>query len=243
MKTLRILAALALLFTLCAPQARAESLAVGAGAGYKRLLAEVNAAFSRQTGIDVVESYGHMGHMAAQARESGRMDILFGDLDFLKGIKDLAFEDFLDVGRGRLVVAYASGVTLAAPRDIAAPDIDRIGLPDTKNAIYGKAGMEFLTRSGLLESVRPRLVEVSTVPQVSAYLVTGEVKAGLVNLTDALGVRDRIGGFVEVDQSLYEPIRIVGGLLPGAKAKPAVAAYLRFLGTPEAKALLAKHGL
>lgn len=234
---------LALLALSTAPLARAETVGMGAGAGYKRLLTEVNAAFTRQTGITVEESYGHMGHMTAQARESGRMDILFGDLDFLKHVQGLAFERFVDVGRGRLVVAWAAGAKLASPEGLKAPSFDRIALPDAKNAIYGKAGMEFLTRSGLLESLKPRLVEVSTVPQVTAYLVSGEVKAGFINLTDALGVKDRIGGWLEVDQNLYEPIHIVGGLLPGAQAKPAVARYLQFLASPEARPLLEKHGL
>jgi len=238
-----IVLSVALLAACTALEARAETLGVGAGAGYKRLLTELNAAFTRQTGIAVEESYGHMGHMTAQARESGRMDILFGDLDFLKKVQGLAFERFVEVGRGRLVVAWATGARLSTPRDLLDPAFDRIGLPDAKNAIYGKAGMEFLTRSGLLESLKARLVEVSTVPQVTAYLVSGEVKAGFINLTDALGVKDRIGGYLEIDQSLYDPIRIVGGLLPGAQAKPAVAKYLAFMASPEARATLEKHGL
>lgn len=230
----------------CAGMAQAADLTglgMGAGAGYKRLLTELNAEFTRQTGITVEETYGHMGHVTAQAKEGRRMDILFGDLDFLQAVPDLNVERYVDVGRGRLVVAWATGVDMKKPADLLLPAIDRIGLPDQKNAIYGKAGMEFLTRSGMLETLRPRLIEVSTVPQVTAYLISGEVKAGLINVTDALGVRDRIGGYAEVDQSLYTPIKIVGAILPGALAKPELAKYLEFMGSPAAKSIMVKHGL
>jgi len=238
------IAILLLVLTAATAQAGlAGSIGIGAGAGYKRVFTELNAAFTKQSGITFEETYGHLGQVTTQAREGGRIDILFGDLDFLQNVPGLSIERSIDLGKGRLVVAWATGVAMKKPADLLAPAIDRIALPDAKNAIYGKAGMEFLTRSGMLETLRPRLIEVSTVPQVTAYLISGEVKAGLLNVTDAQGVRDKIGGFAEVEQELYTPIRIVGVLLPGASSKPEVARYAAFLASPEARSILEKYGL
>lgn len=239
----RIAVFLLVLFAGTLHTAHAESVRIGAGAGYKRLLTELNTAFTAQTGVAVEETYGHMGHVTTQAKEGGRIDIVFGDMDFLQNVQGLTVERFLDIGQGRLVVAWATGVSMEKPSDLLQPGIDRIALADSKNAIYGKAGMEFLTRSGMLETLRPRLIEVSTVPQVTAYLISGEVKAGCINLTDALGIRGKIGGFAVVDQALYTPIRIVGAVLPGASGKPDVARYLEFLGSSTAKSFVEKYGL
>lgn len=224
-------------------QARAEAVAMGGGAGYKRILTELNALFTATTGIPVEQSYGHMGHITAQAMEGGRLDIVFGDRAFLQDVKGLAVERYLELGRGRLVIAWAKGAPVAKPGDLARPEVARVAIPDTKKAIYGKAGMEFLTRSGLLAPVEPKLLMVGTVPQVTAYLVSGEVQAGFLNVTDAMGAAERIGGYAEVDQALYEPVSIAGALMPGADAKPQVARYLEFLTTPEAQAIARKHGL
>ena len=84
---------------------------------------------------------------------------------------------------------------------------------------------------------------VATVPQVSAYLVSGEVDAGFINLTEALGVRERIGGYLEIDRALYSPIRIVGGIVKGFEHQESVEALATFLKSDEAREILGKHGL
>ena len=131
----------------------------------------------------------------------------------------------------------------AVPEELASPEFARIALPDAQHAVYGKAGSEFLERSGLADKVRARLLTVATVPQVSAYLVSGEVDAGFINLTEALAVRDRLGGYLEIDPQLYGEIEIVGGVVRGREALPGVAALTAFLESPEAKAILTRHGL
>jgi len=223
--------------------AQAQAVAMAGGAGYKRILTELSAQFTAKTGIAVEQSYGNMGHVTAQAMEGGRLDMVFGDQTFLEGVKGFKADRFIEIGKGRLVMAWAKDAPVANPKDLAKSEVTRVAIPDTKKAIYGKAGLEFLTRSGLLKAVEPKLLMVGTVPQVTAYLVSGEVQAGLLNLTDAMGAAERIGGYVEIDQSQYDPIRIVGALLPGAASKPQVARFVEFLATPEAQAIARKHGL
>ncbi|WP_243312364.1 molybdate ABC transporter substrate-binding protein [Fundidesulfovibrio agrisoli] len=240
----RFIAASLLILAVCASgAAHAGPVTIGAGAGYKRLLVELNTAFSAKTGIKIEESYGHLGQITAQAKEGGRFDVIFGDLAFFQTVPGLGELKHAAVGKGRLVVAWAKGAPVKAPSDIAKPAVDRVAIPDAKSAIYGKAGMEFLERSGMLAAVKPKLIEVATVPQVTAYLMSGEVQAGLVNVTDAMGAGDKIGGYAPVDQALYDPILIVGAVMPEAAAKGDVARYLEFLATPEARAIAEKHGL
>ena len=51
---------------------------------------------------------------------------------------------------------------------------------------------------------------LATVPQVSAYLIAGTVDAGFINITDALGIQDKIvAGFDEIPPALYDPPLIV----------------------------------
>ena len=83
---------------------------------------------------------------------------------------------------------------------------------------------------------------VATVPQVTTYIVTGEVDAGLANLTDVMGLGDKIGGHFKVDQNLYAPIIIGAGLLVGGQSQEA-AAFIAFLGSAQGRELARKHGL
>ncbi|NHN76977.1 molybdate ABC transporter substrate-binding protein [Azotobacter chroococcum] len=225
------------------PVSAAESLTLAAGAGYKRPVSELAAAFERRSGIRIEPFFGHMGQVLAQARQSDRVAVVFGDQAFLEGAGQPAFARYLPAGRGRLVLAWPTGRTLAKPEELVAPQFARIALPDERQAVYGKAASQFLARSGLAKKLEGRLLMVANVPQVSAYLVGGEVDAGFINLTDALGVRERIGGFVEIDPALHDEIRIVGGVVSGHENLPGVQALAEFLASPEAQAILIRHGL
>lgn len=231
------------LFLACAGPALAESLLVAGGAGYKRPIAELAAAFEQKSGHKLEQIYGHMAGVIAQARQSGKVALIFGDLAYLEKAEGIVFSSYLPLGEGRLVVAWPKGLELKAATDLAEPRFGRIALPDTKAAIYGIAATEFLRNSGLDGKVKERLRVVATVPQVSAYLISGEVDAGLFNLTEALAIRDRIGGYLEIDRALYTPIRIVAGVVKGAEEQPALKMLGEFIASPEARAILARHGL
>lgn len=238
-----ILAPVVLVLAGALPAQAADTLTIAAGAGYKRPVSELAAAFERHAGVKVEPFFGNMGQVLAQAVQSERVAIVIGDQAFLENAKQLGFGRYLGAGRGRLVVAWPNGKALTQPADIAEADVARIALPDARHAVYGKAASEYLARSGLADRVKDRLLTVSTVPQVTAYLVSGEIDAGFINLTDALGVRERIGGFIEIDPEQYGEIRIVGGVVEGREGLPGVHALGDFLETPEAKAILARHGL
>lgn len=222
--------------------AEAEKLTVAAGAGYKKMVTELAGAFTAATGIEVEQIYGNMGQTLAQAKNSGLVDCVIGDKRFLDK-SDLAFSDMPEVGRGKLVAAFAEGVALEDPKDIQREDITRVAHPDPKKAIYGRAANEFLQNTELYDGVKEKLLVVATVPQVSSYVLSKEVDVGFINLTDALGIEDKIGGYLLVDQEYYSPIIIVAGALTSAPNSEALAAFAEFLATDTAKEIAAKHGL
>ncbi|PTV97389.1 molybdate transport system substrate-binding protein [Rhodobacter aestuarii] len=226
------------LLTVCATSAWAEGLTVASGAGYRRPMAQVFAAYEAQGGESIGQVYGNMGQVLGQARESGQIAMVCGDRKVLAKAEGLTFTRFVPLGAGKLVVAYAKGQSLRAAEDIAQASVTRIGIPDAKAAIYGKAGREYLAASGLGDQVGAKLISVQTVPQVTAYLTTGEVEAGFLNITDAIGAGAAIGGYVPVDPALYSPIEIACGLLSDE-----AAGFAAFLETPTAKAIMAANGL
>lgn len=230
--------------TMALPEiARADEFTVAAGAGFRRPIVEIASAFEKQTGHKVAQVYGHIGQVLAQARDSGKIDIVCGDRAVIDVAKGLTFSRFAKLGMGRLVIAYRKGLTLARAEDIQKPEFKRIGIPDQVGAIYGKAGRQFLDRSGLAKVIDSRLLPVSTVPQVTSYVVSGEVDAGFINATDAIGAAGNIGGFVEVDQKLYEPVEVSCGLIGARAASGPINDFMAFLETPASRAILTRYGL
>ncbi|WP_322513937.1 molybdate ABC transporter substrate-binding protein [Rhodopseudomonas palustris] len=228
--------------------ASADEITLAAGAGYRRPVAELAAAYEKQSGDKVLQVYGHMGQVLAQARESAKVAMVCGDRTVLDKAGGMAFTRMVRLGTGRLVVAVRKGLELGKAEDIAAPQFRRIGIPDQANAVYGKAGRQFLQRSKLEAEIDPRLIAVATVPQVTSYIASGEIDAGFINATDALGAGDRIGGFVEVGAGLYDAPEFVCGIPAAADGKApagaaATAGFIAFLDTAPAREILTRHGL
>lgn len=233
-----------LFILLTSSAAIADSLLLASGAGYKRPMTEIVKLYEQQKGTKIDQIYGNMGQIIMQAQSVPGIALIAGDEDFLKKASGIEFSHFQPLGEGILAIAYTKKVSLSRPEDLAKSEVLKIALPDEKNAIYGKAGKEFLVNSKLLDKVESRLITVSTVPQVSAYLVAGEVDAGLINLTDALFMKDKLGGYLIPDKSLYSPISIVLGIVKGYSQNKQVVEFLDFLKTtPEVGEILKKYGL
>ena len=229
-----------LLFTFLALPALAGTLLVASGAGYKTVVEALADAYSSQSGTTVERIYGNMGQIIGQAKTSGKVDLLIGEEGFLRS-SPLPLAESASLGKGRLVLAWPKGKD--EPADLKSSAVARIALPDPERAIYGKAAFEYLDNSGLHAPLKDKLVVVGTVPQVFAYLATGEVDAGFMNLTQAVAAADKIGGFREMDEKLYKPIAIACIRLETAPSADAARKFAEFLGTDAARAIISAHGL
>lgn len=235
---MRILLVL-LTLTLSLPLA-ADPLLIAAGAGYKKPLTEIYAAFTQSTGTKVEAVFGNLQQVLAQTRDSGRVDLVVGEQAFLA--KSGLFSRDQTLGTGRLVLAYGAR-RLAGYQSLTDPAVTRIGLPDPQKAIYGKAATQFLERSGLLPQVKGKLMTLSTVPQVSAYLIAGTIDAGFLNVTDALGIADKIAGYDELPAGLYDQPVIVLAVPKDRPESTASKSFADFIGQDGARAILTRYGL
>ena len=220
----------------------ADKITLASGAGYKKMVTELAQAFTAQSGIETEQIYGNMGQTLAQAKNSGLVDCVIGDKRFLDA-SVVRFAAQYEIGQGKLVLAYAKGLEIKDPSDIQRADITRVAMPDPKKAIYGRAADEYLRNSGLSEKIADKLLVVSTVPQVSSYVLSKEVDAGFINLTDAKAIEDKVGGILLVDQAYYSPILIVAGALESAPHADTLKAFAAFLATDRAREIARKHGL
>lgn len=228
-------------FLLAANAWAADTLLVAAGAGYRRPVMELLEDFTKSSGIRAEASFGNMKQVETQAKQNPDIALLIGDRAFLEPM-GLA-ERFQHLGTGRLVLVAARGQALASIADLREPRFKRIALPDRTKAVYGNAAATCLERLGLAQALADRLLEVATVPQVGAYLATGEVDAGFVNRTEALALQGRAGAGIDAPQDCYAPIELSVGVLQGRAGGTAAQAFLGYLGSPAARRVLERHGM
>ena len=240
------------------PLVRAQAtpaLLVMAGAGYKRPVEALCSAFTQATGIVVERSYGNLQQIFAQAKASGRVDVLVGDASFIDKAQDLALPRRIRLGQGILTLAWRrklpvpAGVSgLAGVRELLAEPEYSVAMPNPQQAIYGHAAQQLLQAQGLWDGLQNRIKVVGTVPQVSAYLASGDMDLGFINLTEALALKDQLGGFIQLPSGdgSYTEVAIVAAS-PEASNSPEALANIQkfalFLETPGARDILRRAGL
>lgn len=227
---------------LIANTAFSQTITIASGAGYKRPLVQVAKLYEEKTGHKIEAVFGNMYQIISQVKMSGKVSLIFGDRHFFDK-SGIAFASYHEVGTGKLVLAYRKGLQLKTISDIEKNEVKRLALPDSAKAIYGYAAVQYLRNTGLYGKVEKKCLTVATVPQVSSYLISQEVDAGFINLTDAIGIKDQIGGYIEADQQKYSPIHIEAGVVRGFEQDSLTTELLRFLKTPEVKKILDAYGL
>lgn len=219
----------------------AEEITVASGAGFKRMVTDIAGMCESDYGLKMNMSFGNLGQVLAQIKTTGLIQAVVGDRSFFEkaGIR---FSETHLIGNGKLVLAWRKGLTINDVHEITGGDIKRIAIPDLEKAIYGKAGAQFLESSGMLGAVQDKLYVVSTVPQVTSYLVTGEVDAGFSNLTDIMGAADKVGGYIVIEDG-YSRIDIITGVLHGSEKSEGVNLYRKCVTSEKARTIAEKHGL
>jgi molybdate transport system substrate-binding protein len=66
---------------------------------------------------------------------------------------------------------------------------------------------------------------------------------GFINLTHALNVKDKLGGYVVLNEKDYAPISIIAAILKSAPNKAEAKDFLDFVKTEEAQAIVRANGL
>ena len=238
----RKLAALILALSMLPLPALAETPAVTTGAGYKKMVEQVGALYREKSGKPLTEMYGGaIGPILEQIKAGSGASVVVSDKATLEA-SDVPFASFQPLGEAVLVLAWKKGIDIKSVDDLRTPAVQSIGYPDKQTAIYGKAAFSLLNKSGMYKELEPKLSMLSTVPQVFSYLLTGDLDAGCVNLAVVNQQSDAVGGWMEVKDG-YDPLFLVAGVVKGHENDPDVQAFVNFLGTDEAKAVYAKHGL
>jgi molybdate transport system substrate-binding protein len=218
----------------------AGELKIAAGAGYKKPLMEIIKEYEKN-GEKIEAIFCHLKQVSTQATQTD-IALIVGDKNFLEKKSGLIFKSFTTLGQGELVIVYAKNKNFTSIDDLTKEDIKKITIPDPAKAIYGIAGTEFLKNANLEEKIKEKLLVVSTVPQAMTYILTNEVDAALVNLSEAIANKESIGGFIKVDKKYYTPIEIVAGKLENCNTNECEK-FSNFLKSKTAQDIFEKYGL
>ena len=100
--------------------------------------------------------------------------------------------------------------------------------------------MEVLNKLGLSAQVQPKVVMGENIAQTYQFAATGNAELGFVALSQVIKVKT--GSEWLVPQADYKPIIQDAVLLKPGEADPVARAFLAYIRTPEALAVIRSYG-
>lgn len=118
-----------------------------------------------------------------------------------------------------------------------------IALASPQLAPYGLAAVQALTQLQLLDALRPKFVLGESIGQAYSFVATGNAALGFVALSQVFeNGKIRSGSGWIVPAALHAPIRQDAVLLARGSHNPAALAFMRFLKSDAAKAMIRVYG-
>ena len=222
--------------------AQAETVNVAVAANFTKVAEELAPLFKAETGHDVVYSFGATGQLYTQATQGAPFEVFLSadDVRPTKSIEDGIGVDgtVFTYAIGALAL-YSTSLDLSDGKAILeAGDFDKIAIADPETAPYGRAATEALTALGLTEAVTPKLVTGENITQALQFIDSGNAELGFVAASQVIGK----SSVWLVPADLYEPIRQDAVLLKTGEANPAAIAFIDFLKSDAAVAVIEKAG-
>jgi molybdate transport system substrate-binding protein len=244
-----------LLGSICSPAfAQAKftndrSLTVFAAASLKNALDDVDAAYTANTGINIVASYAASSALAKQIDQGAPADIFVS--------ADTAWMDYAaarkDINQASRINLLGNSIVLIAPKDsnidklTIGPGFDlsklagdgKIATGDVKAVPVGKYAKAALKELGAWQAAEPKFAMAENVRAALTLVTRGEAVLGIVYSTDARGEPGvKVLGSFPADS--HPPI--VYPVAATMSAQSNAAGYLAFLRSSTAKAVFEKYG-
>lgn len=228
--------------------ALADQVRVAVAANFSAPMRQIAAAFEKDSGHQAVLAFGATGAFYAQIRNGAPFDVLLAADDTTPAKVEA---DGLGVKGSRLVYATGRLVLWSAQPGIVdahgavlkSPALTRLAMADARLAPYGLAAEQALARLGLLDSLRPRVVQGANIAQVHQFVASGNATAGFVALSQvyANGALSGGSGWV-LPQHLHAPLRQEAVLLTRGADNPAARALLAYLRGDTARRIMRAFG-
>jgi molybdate transport system substrate-binding protein len=222
-----------------------DTLKVLSGGAMKSLLEVAVPLFERAQGVKVGVEYRLTSVLQKDIAAGEAFDLVLiprPELDALAKAGKVAPGSQTDIARSSVGVAVRAG----APKpDIGSVEAFRRALAAAKTISYsdGPSGLYIaglLRRLGLAEAMKPK-TRLTTGP-VAELVARGEAELGLQQIVAILPVRGaELVGPLPAD--LQNVIVYAAGLPPSAGKTAAARAFIAFMGTAEAVALIGQKGL
>jgi molybdate transport system substrate-binding protein len=215
----------------------AQELTIAAAADLAPLQAEIQDAVRKnEPNLHLRFVIGASGVLEQQIEHDAPYDVFLSAnaayVDHLAKIRKIEPNTVLTYARGRVGVLWRDGKHHEL-KDLQAEWVRSVALPNPKLAPYGAAAVDALTKAGLWEFVRKKVVYGENVRQAFQIFDSGNADVVLTSATLLEG---------KPADLLPPSVEQKAGVIAGSQNQKAAREFVRYLIGPEMQAVFARHG-
>ncbi|MBI5792218.1 MAG: molybdate ABC transporter substrate-binding protein [Rhodocyclales bacterium] len=236
------------LLLIAATAARADPVQVAVAANFSAPARQIAQDFEKDTGHQAVLAFGATGKFYAQIRNGAPFEVLLAADDetpakLEKEGAALAGTRFT-YAVGRLVLWSAkAGFVDDKGEVLKRGEFRHLALANPRLAPYGAAAVEAMSALKLLDAVQPKFVQAENIAQAHQFVASGNAELGFVALSQVMkDGKLGAGSAWVVPANLHQPIRQDAVILDKGRGKPAAEAWLKFLRSEKARAVIRGYG-
>lgn len=238
----------AFLFGTMAQSVNAGEVNAAVAANFTAPVQQIVELFQKESGHTVKLSFGSTGKFYSQIKEGAPFDVLLAADEKTPKLLEqegLAIVDTRFVyALGKLVLWSAKpGFVDDKGEVLSKGSYNKIAYADPKLAPYGLAAQETLQKMNLWDKVQSKIVTGESIAQTYQFAASGNAELAFIALSQITKDGKVIeGSWWIVPADLYNPIKQAAVQLTAAKDKAAAQAFLTFLKSEKAVAIIRSFG-
>lgn len=225
----------------------AQTVTVTIAANLQPVMKDLKADFKNRTGVNIDVISGASGNLSTQIRHGAPFDVfLSADRDFPQALQQDGFtlKPPIVYAQGVLIICSTQNLDFTHWAQLLRGNtIQKIAIGNPAIAPYGKAAQQALSKAGVYDKLKGKIVFGESITQVNTYITTGVVQAGFTTLSLIKDDTKKPTLYYKlIDEKTYAPIEQAMVLLKHAKANSAAEKFYQYILTPAAKNIFKAYG-
>jgi len=231
-----------------AASAVAGEVQVAVAANFTAPMQAIARQFEQDTGHKAVAALGATGQFYAQIKNGAPFDVFLAADDVrparLEAERQTVPGSRFTYATGSLALWSAQPGYVDGQGAVLKQNAFRhLAIANPKAAPYGLAATQVLDKLGLAAAVKPKIVQGQSIAQTQQFVASGNAELGFVALSQVYKDGQLSAGSAWlVPGELHDPIKQDAVILAKGKDNPAAQAFVDYLKSPKAAAIIKSYG-
>lgn len=231
-----------------AAYASADEVQVAVAANFTAPIQAIATDFEKDTGHKLVAAFGATGQIYTQIKNGAPFEVFLSADDTTPA----KLEQEGDTVKGSRFTYAVGTLALWSAKDgyvdskgqvLKANQYQHLSIANPKTAPYGLAATQVLSKMGLTEATKAKIVEGQSITQAYQFVSTGNAELGFVALSQIYKDGKLTSGSAWiVPDDLHDPIKQDAVILNKGKGSAAAKALVEYLKGPKAAAIIKSFG-